>query len=260
MLRPGDEPQPCDAVCASQAAEAADEVEEDADGGESALPQCSICLGAMVGPASEHRALPCKHAFHTECIDAWLVFKERACCPLCRVSAVFGIGAGGSAVACSVPTASTAVAWGWDMPQEAEPALVARLRRLAVCEDCGALREVAQLSDIESVISLGVELGAMLRHRLPYVALLSAQALLLVLQGDDPRPAASLTRDGSCSIVDALLDALRGVPYLSARLYAVRVVSALLGLGERGPSFAYSLPVHSFHMRRDRVASLTTCR
>ena len=27
-----------------------------------------------------------------------------------------------------------------------------------------------------------------------------------------------------------------------------------------GPSFAYSLPVHSFHTRRDRVASLTTSR
>ena len=29
---------------------------------------------------------------------------------------------------------------------------------------------------------------------------------------------------------------------------------------ELGPSFAYSLPVHSFHTRRDRVASLTPCR
>ena len=28
----------------------------------------------------------------------------------------------------------------------------------------------------------------------------------------------------------------------------------------QGPSFAYSLPVHSFHTRRDQVASLTTCR
>ena len=27
-----------------------------------------------------------------------------------------------------------------------------------------------------------------------------------------------------------------------------------------GPCFAYSLPVRSFHTRRDRVASLTTCR
>ena len=27
-----------------------------------------------------------------------------------------------------------------------------------------------------------------------------------------------------------------------------------------GPSFAYSLPVHSFHTRRDRVASLRPCR
>ena len=27
-----------------------------------------------------------------------------------------------------------------------------------------------------------------------------------------------------------------------------------------GPSFAYSLPVHAVHARRDRVASLTTCR
>ena len=28
---------------------------------------------------------------------------------------------------------------------------------------------------------------------------------------------------------------------------------------DSGPSFAYSLPVHSFRTRRDRVASLTTC-
>ena len=27
-----------------------------------------------------------------------------------------------------------------------------------------------------------------------------------------------------------------------------------------GPSFAYSLPVHYFHTRRDRVASLPPCR
>ena len=27
-----------------------------------------------------------------------------------------------------------------------------------------------------------------------------------------------------------------------------------------GPSFAYSLPVHAFHTRRDRVASLTACQ
>ena len=30
--------------------------------------------------------------------------------------------------------------------------------------------------------------------------------------------------------------------------------------GYTGTSFAYSLPVHSFHTRRYRVASLTTCR
>ena len=29
---------------------------------------------------------------------------------------------------------------------------------------------------------------------------------------------------------------------------------------ERGPSFAYSLPVRYFHTRRDRVAALKTCR
>ena len=28
---------------------------------------------------------------------------------------------------------------------------------------------------------------------------------------------------------------------------------------QQGPSFAYSLPLHAFHTRRDRVASLTTC-
>ena len=36
--------------------------------------------------------------------------------------------------------------------------------------------------------------------------------------------------------------------------------SARCSYGGTGPSFAYSLPVHPFHARRDRVASLTTCR
>ena len=40
----------------------------------------------------------------------------------------------------------------------------------------------------------------------------------------------------------------------------ILTVSSGLPLGQEGPSSAYSLPVHSFHTRRDRVASLKTCR
>ena len=49
---------------------------------------------------------------------------------------------------------------------------------------------------------------------------------------------------------------LGNLPWL--RRWAV-VTLGLLQLGV-GPSFAYSLPVHAFRTRRDRVASLITCR
>ena len=46
---------------------------------------------------------------------------------------------------------------------------------------------------------------------------------------------------------------------LQLLLLGVCAASLVYGWFE-GPSFAYSLPVHSFHTRRDRVASLTTRR
>lgn len=45
--------------------------------------QCSICITHYA--ESEHmRELPCAHAFHCDCIDAWL--RVNASCPLCRTS------------------------------------------------------------------------------------------------------------------------------------------------------------------------------
>ena len=43
-------------------------------------PTCVICLGGLeVGQAV--RLFTCKHGYHAECIDEWLV--RRRVCPLC---------------------------------------------------------------------------------------------------------------------------------------------------------------------------------
>jgi hypothetical protein len=46
-------------------------------------PLCSICL-AEYEQDQQLRILPCKHEFHTTCIDPWLGNKPS--CPLCRAS------------------------------------------------------------------------------------------------------------------------------------------------------------------------------
>ncbi|KAM1918827.1 hypothetical protein FF1_023411 [Malus domestica] len=44
---------------------------------------CAICMGDLeIG--GEAREMPCKHRFHSPCIEAWLC--RRASCPLCRFS------------------------------------------------------------------------------------------------------------------------------------------------------------------------------
>ena len=55
------------------------------------------------------------------------------------------------------------------------------------------------------------------------------------------------------SLLDDMLEQ-RGIPNLILVDAEGKVITM------NGPSFAYSLPVHSFHTRRDRVASLRTCR
>ena len=52
--------------------------------------------------------------------------------------------------------------------------------------------------------------------------------------------------------VVAMLEAFVHDPLITWRLAKSQAIPD-------GPSFAYSLPVHSLHTRRDRVASLTTC-
>ncbi|RKP39597.1 hypothetical protein BJ085DRAFT_5873, partial [Dimargaris cristalligena] len=49
---------------------------------EKGYPSCTICLDRF---RSGHyvRQLPCKHVFHTTCVDKWLITKS-AVCPLCK--------------------------------------------------------------------------------------------------------------------------------------------------------------------------------
>uniref|UniRef100_A0A0D9W2Y1 RING-type domain-containing protein n=1 Tax=Leersia perrieri TaxID=77586 RepID=A0A0D9W2Y1_9ORYZ len=56
------------------------------DGSGSGMTECSVCLSRIrVGEAT--RRLPCRHAFHRDCVDRWLLSCRRTC-PLCRVYVV----------------------------------------------------------------------------------------------------------------------------------------------------------------------------
>lgn len=48
-------------------------------------PNCSICLSAFE-PDESCRRLPCRHFYHSECIDKWLNQVNQ--CPLCRKEAI----------------------------------------------------------------------------------------------------------------------------------------------------------------------------
>jgi len=46
------------------------------------LGKCNICL-EEIDTIKLHRELPCKHVFHPECVDKWLL-SNNATCPMCR--------------------------------------------------------------------------------------------------------------------------------------------------------------------------------
>lgn len=48
-------------------------------------PACAICLDDFVAGESQVRELPCKHIFHPECIDMFLL-ENSSLCPLCKTS------------------------------------------------------------------------------------------------------------------------------------------------------------------------------
>ncbi|CAM0148576.1 unnamed protein product [Urochloa decumbens] len=52
------------------------------------LQECAVCLGDLCAGERLRLLPPCRHAFHIDCIDAWL--HATATCPLCRAPVVDG--------------------------------------------------------------------------------------------------------------------------------------------------------------------------
>ncbi|CAE7544580.1 RHA2B [Symbiodinium sp. CCMP2456] len=54
---------------------------------EASSADCAICLAALE-PGCKVSSLPCRHVFHVECIERWMLQAARVnralCCPLCR--------------------------------------------------------------------------------------------------------------------------------------------------------------------------------
>ncbi|CAN6198704.1 unnamed protein product [Urochloa humidicola] len=68
-------------------------------GGSAAAEECAVCLAEYAG-GEEVRVLPaCRHGFHRECVDRWLLTRAPTC-PVCRAPvAARAEGRGGKACA-----------------------------------------------------------------------------------------------------------------------------------------------------------------
>ncbi|XP_062196115.1 E3 ubiquitin-protein ligase ATL31-like [Phragmites australis] len=64
--------------------------------------ECAVCLSEFDGDETLRFLPKCSHAFHTDCIDAWLA--SHVTCPVCRASLVPDADAPAPVVASAVPT------------------------------------------------------------------------------------------------------------------------------------------------------------
>ncbi|KAF8691954.1 hypothetical protein HU200_039993 [Digitaria exilis] len=53
------------------------------DAGGCPVDECRVCL-SKIRVSETTRRLPCRHVFHRDCVDRWLLSCKRTC-PLCRV-------------------------------------------------------------------------------------------------------------------------------------------------------------------------------
>ncbi|XP_047051913.1 E3 ubiquitin-protein ligase Os03g0188200-like [Lolium rigidum] len=62
--------------------------------------ECAVCLAEFV-PGDEVRVLPaCRHGFHSECVDRWLLTRAPTC-PVCRAPVAAPVEESGTKQACA---------------------------------------------------------------------------------------------------------------------------------------------------------------
>ncbi|CAL5014172.1 unnamed protein product [Urochloa decumbens] len=69
------------------------------------VQECAVCLGDFCAGERLRLLPPCRHAFHIDCIDAWL--HATASCPLCRAPVVDGPAADDIVVDIAAAAAAT---------------------------------------------------------------------------------------------------------------------------------------------------------
>eukprot|EP00899_Mesostigma_viride_P012086 jgi/Mesvir1/20879/Mv07957-RA.1 len=80
------------------------------ESGDSSWSVCAVCLEEYAN-GDKLRLLPCRHEFHSACIDPWLM-SRRTCCPVCKREVMPSLAAASSSASSTATGAATSSSGG----------------------------------------------------------------------------------------------------------------------------------------------------